>query len=64
VGWLLSSLVRNEKLEEKYTDLKDDFDTKRAELNQAYSDLAAKDQELMLADKSIQQIQKLPSITG
>jgi len=58
VGWMLSSLVRNEKLEEKYTDLKDDFDAKRAELNQAYSDLDAKDDELTLTDNNIQQLQK------
>ncbi len=58
IGWMLSSLVRNEKLEEKYRAIKDDFDTKRAELNQAYSDLDAKEEELNLSYRNTQQIQK------
>ncbi len=58
IGWILSSLVKNEKLEEKYIDIKDDFDTKRAELNQAYSDLDAKDHELTLSSNNMQQVQK------
>ncbi len=58
IGWMLSSLVRNEKLEEKYTAIKDDFDAKRAELNQAYSDLDAKEEELDLSYRNIQQVEK------
>ena len=58
VGWVLSSLIKNEKLEEQYSQIKEDFDTKRAELNQAYSDLDAKDDELNLAQSNIQQLQK------
>ncbi len=58
IGWMLSSLVKNEKLEEKYRTVKDDFDAKRAELNQAYSDLDAKEEELNLSYRNTQQIQK------
>ncbi len=58
IGWMLSSLVRNEKLEEKYNSVKDDFDAKRAELNQTYSDLDAKEEELNLAYRNTQQLQK------
>lgn len=58
IGWMLSSLVKNEKLEEKYTHIKDELDAKRAELNHAYSDLDAKDHELTLSSNNIQQVQK------
>jgi chromosome segregation ATPase len=58
VGWVLSSLIKNEKLEEQYSQIKDDFETKRAELNQAYSDLDAKEHELLVAENNIQQLQK------
>ena len=58
IGWMLSSLVKNEKLEEKYTHIKDELDDKRAELNQVYSDLDAKDHELTLSSNNIQQVHK------
>jgi chromosome segregation ATPase len=58
VGWVLSSLIKNEKLEAQYSQIKDDVETKRAELNQAYSDLDAKEHELEVAEKNIQQLQK------
>ena len=58
LGWILSSLVKNEKLEEKYTNIKDEFDTKRAELNHAYSDLDTKEHELTLSNNNMQQVQR------
>ena len=58
VGWILSSLIKNEKAEEKYNLIKEDFDTKRAELNQVYSDLQTKEQELSRAHKHVQQLEK------
>ncbi len=58
IGWILSSLIKNEKSEEKYTLLQEDFETKRAELNQAYSDLDNKEQELTLSRNEIQQLGK------
>ena len=57
-GWMLSSLIKNEKLEEKYTAIKDDFDTQRAELNQLHSDLDAKDKALRLLESNANQIEK------
>jgi chromosome segregation ATPase len=58
IGWILSSLIKNEKSEEKYTLLQEEFETKRAELNQAYSDLDNKEQELTLSRNEIQQLGK------
>jgi len=58
LGWVLSSLIRNEKLEEKYTLLKDDFDTQKAELNQSFSDIELKEDELDMLEKRYQQSQK------
>jgi chromosome segregation ATPase len=58
IGWILSSLIKNEKSEEKYALLYEDFETRRAELNQAYSDLDSKEQELTLSHNEIQQLKK------
>ena len=57
-GWILSSLIKNEQSEEKFYKLKDDFDTKRAELNQAYSDLDAQDREITLLNNNMDQTRK------
>jgi len=57
-GWILSSLIKNEKLEEKFSQIRDDYDAKRAELKNSISDLHAKEAELAAANKKIQQFQK------
>ncbi len=57
-GWILSSLIKNEKQQQKYDLLKDDFDKQKADLNQAYSDLELKDEEMEHLEKKYQQSQK------
>ena len=57
-GWILSSLIKNDKLVEKFSKTKEDYDTQRAELNKAYSDLAAKEEELALSNRKMQQVHK------
>ena len=58
VGWILSSLIRNEKSETKYSLIKEDYDTQRVELNQAYTDLNAKDKECIRTQNQVQRLEK------
>ncbi len=57
-GWIFSSLVRNEKQEQKYALLQDEFNNHKAQMNQTYSDLEAKEKELEHLHKLYQQSQK------
>jgi len=57
-GWILSSLIKNEKLNEKYSLLQEECDLQKAELNQALSDVITKDDEIDRLQKELQQTQK------
>lgn len=57
-GWILSSLIKNEKLNEKYSLLQEECDLQKAELNQALSDVITKDDEIERLQKELQQTQK------
>ncbi len=57
-GWIFSSLVRNEKQEQKYALLQDEFNNKKAQINQTFSDLEAKEKEIEHLHKLYQQSQK------
>jgi len=57
-GWILASLIKNEKLEKKYNLLKEDFEEQKANINELHSELSKKDEELKLLEKKYQQSQK------
>ena len=57
-GWILSSLIKNEKLNEKYNLLQDEYGLQKAELNQSLSDVNIKNEEINMLQKELQQTQK------
>ncbi|MCH9814298.1 MAG: hypothetical protein K0U47_10210 [Epsilonproteobacteria bacterium] len=58
IGWIFSSLLRNEKHDNQILAIKEKFDEQKAQLNQLETDIGAKDKELDILKGEYESAQK------
>lgn len=58
IGWIFSSLLRNEKHEKQITAVKERFDEQKAQINQLETDMGAKEKELIILKEEYATVQK------